>query len=40
MFFVAKNTAIRYRSNIKWCRLIWATLALESYVVFGICYWF
>jgi len=21
----SKNTAVEYRSNVKWCRLIWAT---------------
>jgi len=27
LFFVVKNNAVQYRSNVKWHRLIWATVA-------------
>jgi len=26
MYFVVKNTAVQYPSNVQWCRLIWAIL--------------
>jgi len=29
LFFVLKNSAVQYRSNVKWCCLIWATLTLK-----------
>ena len=25
-FFVVKNNAVQYRSDVQWCRLIWAML--------------
>jgi len=29
-FFVVRNNAVQYRSNVKWCHLIWATLYIGA----------
>jgi len=35
MFFVVKNNAVEYLSNVEWRRLIWATLFKERLTDFA-----